>query len=57
MSTLSPRHIKKDESLRLGIEEGWYGIKVNGTLMTGVCASREECLKQISTLPAPPARA
>jgi hypothetical protein len=51
MQELSPRHIDKDESNRLGIKDGWYGIKVSGTLMTGPAISHEECLKLIAQLP------
>jgi hypothetical protein len=54
MDILTPRHIEQDESNRLGIKHGWYGIKVNGTLMTGPSASQEECLKQIVKLTGPP---
>ena len=51
MKNLTPRHIEKDESDRLGIKHGWYGIKVNGTLMTGPAPSHTECLKLIDALP------
>ena len=54
MDILTPRHIEQDESNRLGIKHGWYGIKVNGTLMTGPSVSQEECLKQIVKLTGPP---
>jgi hypothetical protein len=53
MKELTPRHIKKEESARLGIQDGWYGIKVSGTLVTGPAASRDECLKLIDALPDP----
>ena len=53
MKNLSPRHIKKEESDRLGIQDGWYGIKVSGTLMTGPAASHDECQKLIDALPDP----
>jgi hypothetical protein len=52
MEALSPRHIEKEESLRLGIKHGWYGIKVSGTLMTGPSSSHDECLTQIAKLTA-----
>ena len=51
MKNLTPRHIEKDESDRLGIKHGWYGIKVNGTLMTGPAPSHADCLKLIDALP------
>lgn len=57
MDPLTPRHIEKDESDRLGIKHGWYGIKVNGTLMTGPSANQEDCLKQIDTLTDPTGKA
>ena len=57
MDILTPRHILKDESDRLGIKHGWYGIKVNGTLMTGPSASQEDCLTQIDTLTDPTGKA
>jgi hypothetical protein len=47
MENLTPRHIKDVESARMGIKAGWYGIKINGTLVTDRSASLEECLKQI----------
>jgi len=50
METLSPRHIEKEESSRLGIKHGWYGIKVSGTLMTGPSATHDECMTQIAKL-------
>jgi len=52
MENLSPRHIQKDESDRLGIKDGWYGIKVNGTLMTGPSSTEDECLEKIGKLAA-----
>jgi hypothetical protein len=54
MKNLTPRHIEKDESDRLGIKHGWYGIKVNGTLMTGPAPSHTECLKLIDDVADPP---
>jgi hypothetical protein len=56
MKNVSPRHIAKDESDRLGIAHGWYGSKVSGTLVTGVCSSEEECLKACIQLPEPAVR-
>jgi hypothetical protein len=53
MKNLSPRHIQKDESDWLGITPGWYGAKVNGTLVTGPWASSEQCQKEIDQLPEP----
>jgi hypothetical protein len=50
MENLSPRQIQKNEADRLNIKPGWYGVKVSGTLVTGPCASKEDCLKQIAKL-------
>ena len=50
MENLTPRHIQKDEADRLGIKHGWYGIKVQGTLMTGPSGSQSDCLKHIEKL-------
>jgi hypothetical protein len=55
MKNLTPRHVQKDESDRLGIKHGWYGAKVNGTLVNGPWTSADECLKKISQLPDPAA--
>ena len=54
MENLLPRQIKPVEAARLGIKDGWYGIKVNGTLMTEPFADLEECEKQIKKLTAAP---
>jgi hypothetical protein len=50
MENLVPRQIKPVEAARLGIKDGWYGTKVNGTLMTEPFADLEECEKQIRKL-------
>jgi len=34
MQNLSPRHVKTEESLRLGVESGWYSTKVSGTFVS-----------------------
>ena len=53
MENLKPRLISEAESRGLGIQHGWYGTRVSGTLMTGPCSTHEECLKKISELPEP----
>ena len=53
MKDLNTRHIQKDESDRLGIKHGWYGTRVNGTLMTGPSDNEEACLAAIKALPEP----
>jgi hypothetical protein len=56
MQNLAPRLIAEAESKRLGIQHGWYGTRVNGTLMTGPCATRDECLQKIDQVPEPAAK-
>jgi hypothetical protein len=50
MQNLSPRHVEKDESTRLGVESGWYGTKVSGTFVTGPHATENDCLRKIADL-------
>lgn len=57
MKDLNTRHILKDESARLGIKNGWYGTRVNGTLMTGPSDTEEACLAAIKALPEPVVKA
>jgi hypothetical protein len=53
MQDLTPRLIEAAESKILGIEQGWYGVKVSGTIMTGPSSTREKCLETIGLLPEP----
>jgi hypothetical protein len=55
MQILSPRHVKTEESLRLGVESGWYSTKVSGTFVTGPHLTQEDCISKIAELnpPAP----
>jgi hypothetical protein len=53
MQNLTPRHIEVAESKILGIEQGWYGVKVSGTIMTGPASTHEKCLEAIGLLPDP----
>jgi hypothetical protein len=53
MTILSPRHVQLEESLRLGVESGWYSTKVSGTFVTGPHATREECVSKIVELNPP----
>ena len=53
MQNLTPRHIEAAESKILGIEQGWYGVKVSGTIMTGRSSTHEKCLETIGLLPDP----
>jgi hypothetical protein len=56
MQILSPRHVKTEESLRLGVGEGWYSTKVSGTFVTGPHVTREDCLSRIAELNPAPAK-
>jgi hypothetical protein len=53
MQTLSARHVQTEESLRLGVQSGWYGTKVSGTFVTGPHATKEDCLSKIAELNPP----
>ncbi len=57
MQNLSPRHVETEESLRLGIESGWYSTKVSGTFVSGPHDSEADCLRRIAEIdPPPPAK-
>jgi hypothetical protein len=56
MPILSPRHVEPEESVRLGVESGWYSTKVSGTFVTGPHATLEECVSKIAELNPPPAK-
>jgi len=56
MTILTPRHVQPEESLRLGVESGWYSTKVSGTFVTGPHATQEECASKILELNPPPAK-
>jgi hypothetical protein len=56
MQNLSPRHVKTEESLRLGVASGWYSTKVSGTFVTGPHTTQEDCLSKIAELNPPPAK-
>ena len=51
---LSSRHVKLEESLRLGVEPGWYTTKMSGTFVTGPHASEREAALKIAELNPPP---
>ena len=48
MQKLSPRHVMPEESLRLGVESGWYSIKVSGTFVSAPHSSEADCLRRIA---------
>jgi hypothetical protein len=56
MQNLSPRHVKTEESLRLGVVSGWYSTKVSGTFVSGPHDSEADCLRKIAELNPPPAK-
>jgi len=56
MQNLSPRHVKTEESLRLGVVSGWYSTKVSGTFVSGPHDSEADCLRRIAEINPPPAR-
>jgi len=54
MHDLSPRHVKTEESLRLGVESGWYSTKVSGTFVSGPHDSEADCVRRIEEMNPPP---
>ena len=56
MQNLSPRHVKIEESLRLGVVSGWYSTKVSGTFVSGPHDSEAACLSRIAEIDPPPAK-
>jgi hypothetical protein len=50
MQNLSPRHVKTEESLRLGVVPGWYSTKVSGTFVSGPHESEADCLRKIAEI-------
>jgi hypothetical protein len=57
MQNLSPRHVKTEESLRLGVVSGWYSTKVSGTFVSGPHDSEADCLRKIAEIDPPPVKA
>ena len=56
MQNLSPRHVKTEESLRLGVVSGWYSTKVSGTFVSGPHDTEADCLRRIAEINPPPAK-
>ncbi|WP_167532053.1 hypothetical protein [Rhodopseudomonas palustris] len=56
MQKLSPRHVLAEESLRLGVESGWYSTKVSGTFVSGPHPTEAACLSRIDEINPPPAK-
>jgi hypothetical protein len=57
MQNVSPRHVKTEEALRLGVASGWYSTKVSGTFVSGPHDSEADCLRKIAELNPPPENA
>jgi hypothetical protein len=53
MQNLSPRHVKTEESLRLGVGAGWYSTKVSGTFVSGPHDTEADCLRKIAEINPP----
>ena len=53
MQNLSPRHVKTEEALRLGVVSGWYSTKVSGTFVSGPHDSEADCLNRITEINPP----
>jgi hypothetical protein len=53
MQNLSPRHVKIEESLRLGVGSGWYSTKVSGTFVSGPHETEADCLRKIVEIDPP----
>jgi hypothetical protein len=56
MQNLSPRHVKMEEALRLGVVSGWYSTKVSGTFVSGPHDSEADCLRKIAEINSAPAK-
>lgn len=56
MQNLTPRHVKTEESLRLGVVSGWYSTKVSGTFVSGPHDSEAACLARIAEIDPQPAK-
>lgn len=54
MIDLSSRHVKIEESRRLGVGTGWYAVKVSGTFVSGPFESETDCDKRIAEINPPP---
>jgi hypothetical protein len=56
MQKLSPRHVKTEESVRLGVVSGWYATKVSGTFVSGPHDSEAACLRKIAEIDPQPVK-
>ena len=55
MQNLSPRHVKMEEALRLGVVSGDI-TKVSGTFVSGPHDSEADCLRKIAEINPAPAK-
>jgi hypothetical protein len=56
MQNLLHRHVKTEESLRLGVVSGWYATKVSGTFVSGPHSSEADCLSKIAEIDPQPVK-
>lgn len=56
MQQLSPRHVKLEKSLRLGVVSGWYSTKVSGTFVSGPHDTEADCQRKIAEIDPPAAK-
>jgi hypothetical protein len=53
IESILSRHVKTEESLRLGVVSGWYSTKVSGTFVSGPHDSEADCLRRIAEINPP----
>jgi len=56
MQNLTPRRVTIEESVRLGVEDGWYSTKVSGTFVSGPHDTEADCLHKIAEINPQPAK-
>jgi hypothetical protein len=56
MQFLTPRHVKTEEALQLGVISGWYSTKVSGTFVSGPHQSEADCIRKIAEINPPPTK-
>jgi sugar/nucleoside kinase (ribokinase family) len=56
MQNLSPRHVKNEEALRLGVASGWYAVKVSGPFVSGPHDSEADSLRRIAEIDPQPVK-
>jgi len=53
MEIFTSRHVQAAESLRLGVEAGWYITKISGTFVNGPIATEAACATKLAELNPP----